>query len=189
MLLRTGALLACALLAGCVSAPPAALTQRGQVGDFALEARFALRVSLPDQPPESSGGRLDWEHRAGHDRLLIANPLGIGIAEIDSGPSGARLRTSDGRLLEADDPDALLETVTGQRLPLRQLSGWLLGRGARAQVIDDRHGRPAQLSEAGWQVDYAYPDDSAGALPERVLLRRADTLELRLRIEHWKTAP
>ena len=43
--------------------------------------------------------------------------------------------------------------------------------------------------EAGWQVDYAYADDTPDALPERVTLRRADEIELRLRIEEWKTAP
>ena len=188
-MLRTGALLACALLAGCVSAPPAPRAERAQVRDFTLEARFALRVSQPGQAPESSGGRLDWEHRNGYDRLLIANPLGIGIAEIDSGPAGAQLRTSDGRQHKAADPDTLLEEVTGQRLPVRQLSGWLLGRGAQAQVATDAQGRPAQLSESGWQVDYAYADDAPGALPERITLHRAETLELRLRIENWKTTP
>ena len=72
---------------------------------------------------------------------------------------------------------------------MRQLSGWLLGRGAQAQVAADALGRPAQLSESGWQVDYASADDDPGALPERVTLRRTETLELRLRIENWKTAP
>ena len=189
MQLRAAALLAAVLLAGCAAVPPAPPAERSAVRDFTLEARFALRVSEPGQRPESSGGRLDWEHRAGHDRLLIANPLGIAIAEIDSGPDGARLRTGDGRQLESADPDALLEEVTGQRLPLRRMAGWLLGRGAQAQIAADAFGRPAQLSEAGWQVDYAYPDDAPGALPERLTLRRADTLELRLRIEQWRSAP
>jgi outer membrane lipoprotein LolB len=69
------------------------------------------------------------------------------------------------------------------------MAGWLLGRGTQAQIAADTLGRPAQLSEAGWQVDYAYADDAPGALPERLTLSRADTLELRLRIERWKTTP
>lgn len=188
-LLRSGALLACALVAGCASVPRADLAARDQVGDFALAARFALRVTLADRSPESSGGRLDWEHRNGNDRILIANPLGVGVAEIESSPALSRLRTGDGQELESSDPDALIEAVTGQRLPVRQLPGWLLGRGQQALIDNDAYGRPAFLSEAGWQIDYTYPDETPGALPERLTLTRDSTIELRLRIETWKTVP
>ena len=55
-MLRFSAVLACGLLAGCASVPPEPPASRDQVRDFALEARFALRVSLPDRAAESSGG-------------------------------------------------------------------------------------------------------------------------------------
>ena len=186
---RISALLACGLLAACASAPQVPLAPRDQIGDFALEARFALRVSLPDQPPESSGGRLEWEHRNGNDHILISSPLGVGVAEIDVDPTRGRLRTADGQLRESADADALMEEVTGQRLPVRQLPGWLLGRaGAAGEVTRDGAGRPARLNEAGWRIDYAYPDDSAGALPSLVNLRRDGEVDLRLRIEEWRGA-
>mgnify|MGYP006176529127 CR=1 FL=1 len=90
-------------LAGCASVPPEPPAARYQVRDFTLEARFALRVSLPDRAPESSGGRLDWEHKNGRDRILIANPLGVGVAEIETGPTLSILRTGDGRQHGRDD--------------------------------------------------------------------------------------
>ena len=187
---RISALLACSLLAACASAPQGPLAPRDQIGDFALEARFALRVSLPDKPPESSGGRLEWEHRNGNDRILISSPLGVGVAEIDVGPTRGRLRTADGQLRESADADALMEEVTGQRLPVRQLPGWLLGRsGSTSVVTSDSAGRPARLYEAGWQIDYSYPDDTPGALPTLVSLKRDSEIDLRLRIEEWRTAP
>jgi outer membrane lipoprotein LolB len=187
---RISALLACGLLAACASAPQGPLAPRDQIGDFALEARFALRVSLPDRPEESSGGRLEWEHRNGNDRILISSPLGVGVAEIDVDPTRGRLRTADGQLRESADPDALMEEVTGRRLPVRQLPSWLLGRaGATAHVTSDSAGRPARLYEAGWQIDYSYPDDTPGALPTLVSLRRDSEIDLRLRIEEWRTAP
>ena len=185
-----GAVLACSLLAACASVPPGPLAPRDWIGDFVLDARFALRVSVPNGPPENSGGRLEWEHRNGSDRILISSPLGVGVAEIDVGPGGGRLRTADGQLRESADADALMEEVTGQRLPVRQLPKWLLGRsGAAAMVTSDSAGRPARLSEAGWQIDYAYPDDNPGALPKLVSLRRDDEIDLRLRIEEWRAAP
>ena len=65
---------------------------------------------------------------------------------------------------------------------------WLLGRGTSAQVENDTDGRPLRLLESGWQVDYAYADSTPDALPERVTLSRGNEIELRLRIEEWKTA-
>lgn len=187
---RLVALLAGSLLAACTTLPPAALPTRDGLRDFALEARFALRVSRPELAPETAGGRLSWEHRTGHDRILIASPLGYGIAEIEATPELSRLRTADGKIRESADADELMEAATGERLPVSRLPAWLLGRsGGAAQIDRDAQQRPTGLSEAGWQVDYAYDDESASALPTRITLRRADEIELRLRIEEWRDAP
>lgn len=178
------------LLAACVSAPPARLPGREQIRDFALEARFALRVTPPGQAPQSSGGRLSWEHKNGEDRLLIANPLGVGLAEIEITPDLSHLRTGDGKRFESADPDALIAEITGQSLPVSRLPAWLLGKAARATPVErDNNGRPGRFSEAGWQIEYAYADDSADALPSRLTLSHEQDIELRLRIEEWKDAP
>lgn len=185
------ALLACGVLAGCASTPSGGMpAPRDQVRDFALDARFALRVSLPERPAESSGGRLAWEHRNGNDRILVSNPLGVGLAEIETTPTLSRLHTADGQTRESTDADALMEEITGQRLPIRQLPDWLLGRASQPHSLRrDGNGRPASLAEAGWQIDYAYADEAPDALPAAVTLRRASEIELRLRIEEWKTTP
>ncbi len=183
-------LLACALLTACATTPPEKLLARDAVRDFALDARFALRVTLPERPPESSGGRLAWQHKNGDNRILISSPLGIGMAEIDTSPTLSRLRTADGQTRESPDPDTLMEEVSGQRLPVRQLPDWLLGRSdPPAQLEKDASGRPARLAAAGWQIDYTYADDAPEALPELVTLRRNGEIELRLRIEEWRVTP
>lgn len=190
MSLRTAALLAGILLAGCASAPSGLRAPRDEIGDFALEGRFALRVSLPEQKPRSSGGRLAWEHRNGSDRVLISSPLGIGMAEIETSPAGSRLRLADGQTRESADPDALIEEITGQRLPVRQLPQWLVGHpGSNARTERDASGRPLHLTDAGWRIEYAYADEAPGALPSAVTLSRGDEVELRVRIEEWREAP
>jgi outer membrane lipoprotein LolB len=187
---RLAALFAGSLLASCTSLPPAALPTRNALGDFAFEARFALRANRPEQAPQTAGGRLSWEHRRGHDRILIASPLGYGIAEIEATPDLSRLRTADGKIRESADADELIEVATGERLPVSRLPAWLLGRsGGAAQIERDRQQRPTELREAGWQVEYAYDDASASALPSRITLRRDDEIELRLRIEEWRDTP
>jgi len=189
ILVRAVLILAGALLAGCVSAPPGLLPGREEMRDFALEARFALRTTLPEQAPQSSGGRLSWAHKNGDDRVLVANPLGIGLAEIEIKPRLARLRTADGQQYESTDADALLAEVTGQALPVSRLAAWLLGKAGPASVMEiDGSGRPSRFREAGWQIEYGYADDAAGALPDRLTLRREQEIELRLRIEEWREA-
>lgn len=189
--MRTGCLTLCAglLLSACASAPKAPLPARDQMRDFALEARFALRVSPPGQAVQSSGGRLSWEHRNGNNHLLISNPLGFALAEIDTTPTLSRLRTADGQTRESPDADALIEEVTGQRLPVTLLPAWLLGRNSGNSSLKDAAKRPARHQEAGWLVEYAYADDNPDALPARLTLSRDGEIELRLRIEEWKEQP
>lgn len=176
-------------LAACASLPPPPTTARDAIREFALEARFALRTEVPGQSPHSAGGRLSWSHDGRGDRILLANPLGIGIAEIDMTPARSTLRTADGRNQQSDDPDALIEDVTGQRLPVARLPGWLLGRGGDARIERDPAGRPLRLREAGWNIEYAYEDADADALPRQLTLSGDGGIELRLRIEEWRSLP
>lgn len=191
-MLRTLALVAGLLLAGCASVPPtvSGLPARGEVRDFGIEARFALRLTRPYEAPQSASGRLSWQHADGSDRILVADPLGQGIAEIERTAAGAELRTGDGKVRRADDAAALLREATGYPLPLGELPAWLLGRpSASGLLTTDAAGRPLRLSDAGWQIEYGYESDAAGALPSRLTLRRGDDIEVRLRIEEWRNAP
>ena len=183
-------LLAAGLLTGCASQPPVALAPRDNIRNFALEGRFALRVTMPGQAQQNSGGRLSWTHQNHSDRVLLSNPLGYGLAEIDTTPELSRLRTADGKTSESTDPDALMEEATGQRLPVSRLPAWLLGRsGGAARIEADSHGRPARLFEDDWQIDYSFDDDNPHSLPARLTLTRNGEIELRLRIEEWKETP
>lgn len=191
ILLGLGAL----LLAGCATAPlsPGGLPGRSQVRDFGLEARFALRLERWNDAPQSAAGRLSWRHAGGVDRVLVADPFGQGIAEIERDGQGAELRTGDGQVRRAADAAALLLAATGYPLPLGELPAWLLGRpGASGELATDGAGRPKRLAEAGWKIDYDYDDEAGNALPSRLTLRRrldSGDLELRLRIEEWRTTP
>ena len=190
MKLRFALLLAASLLAACASVPPSRPGSRDTVRNFVLEGRFALRITMPGQTVKNSGGHLTWTHENRSDRVLLSSPLGYGLAEIETTPEISRLRTAEGKTRESSDPDALIEDVTGQRLPVSRLPAWLLGRsGGNARIESDAQGRPARLSEDGWQVDYSFEDDSPSALPSRLTLSRNGEIELRLRIEEWKESP
>lgn len=190
--------LAALALASCatVAPPPASQPERAALNDFSLEARFALRLERPyEAAPESASGRLSWQHSGATDHIFVADPLGQGIAEIEQDGVGARLRTSDGRQHRAADAATLLKETTGYPLPLGELPAWLLGRPtASGQLRTDDRGRPRTLADAGWQIEYEYDSEAAAALPVRLTLRRGSSpelrsIELRLRIEEWRSNP
>lgn len=182
------------LLASC-AAPLRAPSQpdRETVRNFSLDARFALRLEQtapPGTPAPNASGRLFWQHTAGSDRLLFSSPLGQGIAELESTALGACLRLSSGEKRCAPDAGALLGEYIGHTLPLDRLPAWLLGQTRSAdRYIRDHSGRPKQLQEAGWHIDYDYDDNAPGALPAFLVIRREGTFELRLRIEEWRINP
>lgn len=178
-------------IAGCATAltTVSGLPARHEIRDFGLEARFALRLERPHEAPQSASGRLSWMHAGEGDHILVSNPLGQGIATIDRGADGAELRTGDGQVRRARNPAALLEEATGYPLPLSDLPAWLLGRPSSAgRLATDAAGRPLHLSDAGWQIDYGYDSEAEDALPSRLTLRRGNDLEVRLRIEEWRSA-
>jgi len=193
LFLRRFRLAAVALaLAGCATvAPlPSGLPSRAEISDFALEARFSMRLERPYETPQSASGRLSWQHSGDADHILVADPLGQGIAEIERNAGGAQLRTSNGQVRRAADAAALLAEATGYPLPLGELPAWLLGRPtASGRLQTDGQGRPKNLADAGWQIEYGYDSEAAGALPARLTLRRSSDLELRLRIEEWRSLP
>ena len=183
-----GGLTAILLLAGCAQLPaPPPTTARDAIGDFTVDGRFALKITAIDGRAENSGGRLSWTHANGGDRVLLANPLGIGIAEIDAGPGRASLRTSDGKTWVGDDADRLLAEVTGQLLPVSRLPAWLLGRASPAGTLErDARTRPLRLQEDGWLIEYRYDDAMPDALPTLLTIVRDGSIELKLRIENWQ---
>lgn len=179
-----------ALLAACTTAPRQPAPPRQSIADFALEARFALRTETAGEKPQSANGRLSWTHRQQQDRILISTPLGGGIAELESTPGQATLILADGQRHFADDAEELLRQTTGHTLPVRQLPDWLRGRGSsHAIVATDPSGRPQTLREDNWQVQYSYDNEAPDAPPGRLTVRKGDELELRLRIEEWRSPP
>lgn len=183
-------LLGAALLAGCASSPLITQFERETLHGFEMSGRFTLRIEDGERPAQSASGRLDWIHRPPDNQLLIANPLGHAVAELDTTPGRSRLQLADGSQQESDDPEALIGSVTGRRLPVTRIPAWLLGRGGNtAQILTDPLGRPTRLSEDGWQIEYTYDEDRAGAPPARISVSRPGDLELRLRIEEWKASP
>lgn len=176
-------------LAGCASIPPGVAPARSALRSFELEGRFALRATPYGEAPQSAAGRMTWTHEGPRDLILLSTPLGQAVAEIEILPGISRLLRGGVVAAESNDPESLVERATGHRLPVGHLAGWLLGESASAVRLDrDALGRPRQLADQGWLIDYFYETDAADEAPARLTLVRGD-IELRLRIESWKELP
>ena len=128
---------------------------------------------------------INWQHEAGRDEILLATPLGQGLAELTRDAAGAHLRTADGRSMEAADWSALALQAFGVELPLAELSRWVIAE-APAEARRDRDGRPLAFLQDGWAVSYgSYASAEAAARPQLIELRR-EGIALRLKIDAWQ---
>lgn len=156
-----------ALLAGCTSVPPAPPRPDPEsISTFAFNGRIAVR-----QGEQRHSANIDWRHSAARDEVLLATPLGQGIAKIVREASGAHLTLADRRSFAAADWNELSAEVLGFHLPLDAATRWLLGTTGDA---------------AGWRVRVLEREgDLPNALP-RLLEFERDDIAVRLWIDEWR---
>jgi len=158
-------LLGMLLLAGCATLPAPSRPPVDAIAVFAFSGRLAVR-----QGETRHHLKIDWRHDAAQDEILLATPLGQGVAEIVRDAAGARLRLADTRAFAATDWSSLAEQVFGFRLPLAAAPRWLLG---------------AEGDMEGWSLRVLEREnDSANALPALIELER-DDIQVRLKIDEW----
>lgn len=171
-------LVALAALLGAACAEVAFVQPASDV-EFELAARLAVRYR-----DEGASGNLAWRHRTGGDEMLLTSPLGQGIARLVREGGEVRLSTPERGEFRATDAEALTEQVLGFRVPLAGLADWVRARAAPgpARIRHDAAGRPAELEQSGWKVEYL---EYQGTRPSRLRLVYPG-IELRLAISEWK---
>lgn len=175
-----------AALAGCAALPPPtdieAMPRPGaaHIVEYALVGRISLRHGQTNY-----AAKIDWQHGAASDEILLSTPLGQGIAELSRSAAGARLRTADQREFAAPDWESLALQMFGAELPLTPLARWLVA-DAPVAARRDAAGRPLSFSQGGWSVAYGrYESDAAAALPLGLEIVGED-IEMRLVVDAWQ---
>lgn len=150
---------ACALwLVGCAQ-PPRVPTGE----DDAWNGRIALQVE--GQASQSFSAIFELRGNAQIGGLALISPLGSRIAQLEWKDGHAQL-TSAQESRTADSLDALLQDVTGTRIPVAALFAWLKG---------------VQTTAPGWRADLsaleqgrlvAHRDDPAPQATLRIALTR-----------------
>ena len=142
--------------------------------------RFALTVTVPEQPSQAHAGNFTLTQGAGFTQLDLSSPLGNVIASARNDAAGATLITADGRRVDAAEPEQLTEQLFGWRVPFQRLPDWLRGRPATVVSeisAPDGQTRPLRATDAGWQLNYEQWSDRQ---PSRMLIVYPERVNLRL---------
>jgi outer membrane lipoprotein LolB len=180
------------LLAGCAAVPaqqkmaePAAyrphLQQISEITSFAMVGRIAVLTET-----KGFSGSMRWHHRPDGDDIAFYSPLGTQLGQLNVHADGVTLTTSDQKIYQADDAEALTQQTLGWSLPMAGLHDWVLGRpgaGDYEILAWDDLGRVTRLQQNGWYIEYPVYQ---GGLPSKVLLK-SPKLDLKLVIESWQT--
>jgi len=173
---RAAAALLVLLVAACATvAPPA----------FELHGRLSAR-----RGSEGGAASFSWRHDGSSDEVDLATPLGQTLARLTGDARGVKAQWPDGRTLDARDWDELTERTLGVAIPVRGLSAWVRGiprEGSASSVERDGQGRVSVLRQDGWDIVYAYADDTA-VRASRLTLRYpgVEPTEVRLVLDRWE---
>lgn len=135
---------------------------------------------------------VSWRQAGERYSVELRAPLGAGTVQVQGGPAGVELRTSEGVQEFAGEPGELLARHTGLDLPLEALRYWLLGLpqpGVEARTEVDQRGLLTELGQQGWEVRYLrYGEFSGLALPTKLFMT-GDGLEVRIAVQSWQVGP
>jgi outer membrane biogenesis lipoprotein LolB len=153
-----GSVMLAAALSGCATpTPPAVAAPAVAVdADTPREWRGRFQVTLQafdlERPPESTSGRFELLARGLALELALASPFGQTMALATRRADGtATLELADGRRVQTDSLDALLERALGYPLPVERLPAWL-DRRFEHVVARDRTGEPVDALDSGWRI-------------------------------------
>lgn len=125
--------------------------------------------------------------------LQIRNPLtGTVVGILDQSPGKATLR-SRGKVSTGTDAERLLQQQLRVKMPVNGMPYWIRGVMAPqypvGKVVLDAKGRPKQIVQAGWVMDYFnYQGLGFDALPRKVnISRKQEQVNVRILAKQWKT--
>lgn len=176
------------IVAGCATQPPVSTRIAGP--DLSRAGRFALKAEQFGKDPEAIQGGFTWNDNGMRLSLDLTNPFGSVLARVVVDRNGATLTRSNGEVLQAATPDALVELVLGQSVPVQGLRDWLRlsmneqSLAAMSQISRDSEGRVQSFEHHGWRVQRSR-FDALG--PLLLVMNRQDqskTISIRLVIDN-----
>lgn len=155
------AVVAVSILAGCATQAP--VTPASSQAELVRFGRFALKADDFNRAPEAVQGGFTWRDNGTRLTLDLTDPFGTVMARILVDRYGATLTRANGDVIQAGSPDALMQNVLGQSVPVAGLRGWLRTvRDAQPGMdvsLRDPEGRVQIFEQSGWRVQLSRFDD------------------------------
>ena len=173
-------------LAGC-AAPPSGSNTSSQT-EFLRYGRFALKAEEFNRNPEAVQGGFTWRDTGVRFSLDLTDPMGSVIARVVVERTGATLTRANGEQIYAKTPDALMQSVLGQTVPVDGLRTWLhtikTPLPGMSMVVMDQDGRIQTFEQSGWRVQLSRFDELG---PQLLVLTHSEgskNIAIRLVVDH-----
>jgi len=159
----------------------------------AAMSRWVLTGRLSIRNAEKNwSGTVRWsqQHRDNFE-FHFSGPLGQGAVLIKGNDNGVVLKASDGSVLFGESVSELVSQRLGWNVPFEHLTYWVKGLPESTnekEIILDRFGRIAELTQSQWHIRYkGYKtlDNRSVALPKKVYLKKAPW-QIKLIIDKWQ---
>lgn len=171
-------------------------TQLSKLTRWQLSARMALIQKQAEQR-DSVYLNWRWQQQPAQQNLLFSHPLKGQLAELSIEPKYSTLQF-DGERYQDRSSQQLLSRVLGVRLPVEQLSHWVMGQRTQ-QLQHPQYIAPGLLSKAQvttqdgqrWQINWFYDltsDTQTLMLPSQIHLE-SNQFRIKLQLNDWQTYP
>jgi outer membrane lipoprotein LolB len=182
-------------LAGCAPA-----TVRGPLPDARAAARAESLARIPawgfdgriavSIGGRAGTGRIDWRQDGESFVIQVRAPVAGESWQLSGDASLAQLDGLGAEPRLGPDADALLAREVGWPIPLGAIRDWVRGQphGSHARVRRDADGRPIEIVESGWRIEYRAWQPAAHGLPDmptRIVARRGDD-DVRVSVAGWR---
>jgi outer membrane lipoprotein LolB len=142
------------------------------------------------QGDEAWNAGLNWRENSGIYRIKLMGPFSQGGIHLDGTPEQVVLTLSDGEMVAAATPEALLTRTFNLKFPISALRDWVRGlpyEGTPYQTADiDNQGRLIRLEQQEWLIEYQrYESYGQRQMPAKIFISNPE-FSLRLVVNNWK---
>lgn len=138
---------------------------------------------------QGGNANIVWEQHPQSYQIRLYGPLGSNTVQIKGESNRVSLTRTDGKIITASTPEALVRQELGWVIPVSGLRYWLRGLpapgAAPKEMLLDNSNRLWQIDQQGWNIEYqAYKSIDGRDVPYKLLLTNG-SIRLKFIFDRW----